>query len=110
MSDWSETPEAQAWLHRALTELAPMIEASAVTVSLAPRGETDVKFAVELGLSIMFDKPIIVAVTPGQPIPDHLRRVADDIVEISADGFTKTDGERIMAAARRHLPNDERGD
>lgn len=81
MSDWAETPEARAWLRRADAELVPMIQDSAATVSIVPSGETDIKFAVELGLSIMLDKPIILAVMPGAKIPDHLSRVADKLLE-----------------------------
>lgn len=34
-------------------------------------------------MSIMYDKPIILAVFPGAEVPDHLRRVADEIVDLS---------------------------
>lgn len=77
-----DTPEARAWAQRVLTELVPMIDGSAVSVSIVPSDEGDVKFAVELGLSIMLDKPIILAVVPGRTIPEHLARVADEIVEL----------------------------
>lgn len=99
MTDWSQTPEARAWLRRALDELVPMISDSEVTVSIVPRRETDIKFDVELGLSVMFDKPIILAVQPGTAVPDHLRRVADEVLE-----FDPTDpamGARIGAAIAR---------
>jgi len=92
-SPWDD-PEAQAWVRHALDSLGPMIADSACTVSLVPRRGTDVKFAVELGFSIMYDKPIILAVLPGVEIPDHLRRVADEIVDLSG-----SDGQRRLAEA-----------
>ena len=59
-----------------------MLLDSAATVSLVPSAESvDAKFAVELGLSIMLDKPLILVVAPGTRIPDRLVRVADAIVE-----------------------------
>lgn len=62
--------------------LLPMITDSSMTISLIPEdGQADIKFAVELGLSIMLDKPIIAVVVPGSHVPDHLVRVADRIVE-----------------------------
>lgn len=76
------SPEARAWSQRVLTELVPMIDGSAISVSIVPKGESDIKFAVELGLSIMLDKPIILAVAPGRAVPEHLVRVADEIVEL----------------------------
>lgn len=78
-------PSTQAWVKHVLSELTPMIEKSSCTVSIVPKGDTDVKFAVELGLSIMYDKPIVLAVFPGAEIPDHLRRVADEIVEVDGE-------------------------
>jgi hypothetical protein len=77
----SDDAEFEAYAERVLTELVPKIEDSAVTVSLVPSGPSDVKFAVELGLSIMLDKPIIAVVDPGAEVPAKLVQVADEIVE-----------------------------
>lgn len=85
MSDIWDEPETRAWVKHCLDTLAPMIEESSVTISLVPRHGTDVKFAVELGFSIMYDKPIILVIQPGAQIPDHLVRVADEIVEMDLD-------------------------
>jgi hypothetical protein len=77
--------ENDEWAKHVLDEVVPKIEGSTVTISLVPTGETDVKFAVELGLSIMLDKPILAVVQPGTKIPGHLARVADRIVEFRDD-------------------------
>jgi hypothetical protein len=80
-----DDPKFRAWTKRVRTELIPMIEESDMTVSFCPVAESvDLKFAVELGLSIMLDKPIIVAVPPGVTVPERLVRVADEIVELTA--------------------------
>lgn len=65
-------------------ELVPELDSSAITMSLVPRDPQvlDVKYAVELGFSILLDKPLILLVHPGQVLPDHLVRVADRIVEV----------------------------
>jgi len=102
--DWLEDPEARAWARRVLDELLPKIRGSKLTVSLIPDagGLDDVKFAVELGLSIMLDKPIILAVPSGRQIPDRLVRVADEIVELG--GIADPDSpERLRAAIDRVL-------
>ena len=73
-----------AWLDYAahvIDSLVPMTSKSKVIISLVPSGPSDVKFAVELGMSIMMDKPIVLLVTPGAKVPDHLRRAADAIIE-----------------------------
>lgn len=65
--------------------LIPKLKDSALTISLVPEGKTDVKFAVELGFSIMMDKPIIAAVARGAKVPAKMVLVADEIVEIDFD-------------------------
>jgi hypothetical protein len=80
-----DSPEWRRYSQRAMHELVPMIADSTVTISLTPQGETDIKFALELGLSIMMDKPIIAVVEPGTKVPGKLAKVADEIVEGSWD-------------------------
>lgn len=80
MSDYG--PEFDAYAKRIRAELVPMIEDSACTVSIVPSGEVDIKFAVELGVSIMLDKPIIAVVAPGAKVPAKLVAVADRILEV----------------------------
>ena len=81
----ADDPDFKAWAERVRAHVLPMINESALTMSLVPTGDTDIKFAVELGLSIMLDKPIIAVVQPGTKVPEHLVRVADEIVEADLD-------------------------
>lgn len=80
MSDWADDPLAKRWLRRCVDELAPKISASAFTVSIVPSDEGDAKFWVELGASIMLDKPIIAVCFDHRSVPRKLRYVADEIV------------------------------
>ena len=80
---WEIDPEWKAYVTHIRESVAPMVEQSAMTISIVPRRpeDVDVKFAVELGLSIMFDKPLIMCVPYADTeLPEHLRRVADHIV------------------------------
>jgi hypothetical protein len=81
-ADIRDDPEFIEWANHVQNDVVPKMKGSAVTVSLAPAGETDIKFACELGLSIMLDKPIILVCEPGQIIPDKLLNVADKVIEI----------------------------
>jgi hypothetical protein len=101
VNDWTEYPEEQKWIKHVLDELVPMIEDTSLTISIVPRIGTDVKFAVELGFSIMYDKPIILAVFPGTVLPDHLRRVADEIVEFSDGDDDDANRSQLHAAIDR---------
>lgn len=78
-----EAPENQDWINHVRNELVPMIQKTRMTISLIPddMDKVDLKFAVELGLSIMMDKPIIAVITPGMKVPGQLVRLADRIIE-----------------------------
>jgi hypothetical protein len=98
-----DDPEFKQWVRDTERDLIPKLEASGAVVSLVPEGEGDVKFAVELGLSIMMDKPIIAVVTPGRKVPNKLVLVADHIVE--GDPTTGAGRERLMAALQDVMPS-----
>lgn len=83
------------WEERVRRELVPKLEQTACVVSLVPGGEPDVKYAVELGLSIMLDKPILLVVQPGLRVPPKLALIADGIIE----GDMRTDAGRTQLAA-----------
>lgn len=96
----SDNPKDDAvferWVTQVQRDLLPKLKSSAASVTLVPRGATDVKFAVELGLSIMLDKPIIAVVSPGAKVPERLARVVDRFVE--GDPTTQEGREMIVQA------------
>lgn len=92
---WKD-PDTVAWMDHVRREVAPAMQGSAYVMSLVPSGEVDVKFAVELGLAIMMDKPIIAVAHHGSKPPAKLVQVTDKIIE--ADFSTK---EGTRDAARR---------
>lgn len=67
-----------------------------------PKGETDIKFAVELGLSIMLDKPVVLLAAPGVTIPPGLRRIAHAVIELRQD--IDTEAGRREASHRKLDP------
>jgi hypothetical protein len=77
----SDDPDFHAWAEHQRLHVMPMMHDSALIISLVPKGEADIKFAVELGLAIMLDKPLIVVIAPGQIVAGKLRQVADSIIE-----------------------------
>jgi nucleoside 2-deoxyribosyltransferase len=91
----AERAEWDSFVHHVRENTVKAMEESAFVASLVPTGETDVKFAVELGLAIMLGKPIIALVIPGTEVPAGLVKVADAI--ICADLDTE-DGQRRAAA------------
>jgi hypothetical protein len=95
--------EFQDYARHVRDELIPRLDQSALSISLVPEGVGDVKFAVELGLSIMMDKPIIAVVTPGVQVPQKLALVADEIIEGGLDDPTTL--ARLNEAIDRILEN-----
>jgi hypothetical protein len=101
--DLNDDPQFKDFKRRVKADLIPKIDSSFATVSLVPAGETDIKFAIELGLSIMLDKKIIAVVQPGTKIPEHLARVADEIIEAdfrTSEGMAYTSQKITEAMAR----------
>jgi hypothetical protein len=105
VSDWldeldpSGRAEWDRFVNHVRRETVAKMTDSAFVISLVPRGEPDVKFAVELGLAIMLDKPILAIALPGAVLPERLRRVADEIVVADVD--LEAGREKVHAAIAR---------
>lgn len=92
MSDWveglspSERAEWDRFVQHQREHTVQAMAESAYVASLYPDGGNfDVKYAVELGMALMLDKPIILIVQPGAVIPARLRKVADAVIEADLD-------------------------
>ena|SRR5579863_3356766 len=85
---------------------APEMISSAYAVSIVPDADdVDVQFAVELGLAIMLDKPIIAIAAPGLKVPDGLRRVAHAVVIFdNSTEETRKESGRLLKEAMESLP------
>lgn len=85
-------PEFDAFVKRVRKDLVPKIEDTSIFVSITPNSpeKVDVKFAVELGLAIMYDKPICAIIQPGTKIPEKLSRVVDRFVEMDFNDPTQS--------------------
>jgi hypothetical protein len=94
-----EHPETKAWAKRVLSDMLPKLTSSAISMTVYS-GKTDVKLAVEVGFSILLDKPIILMVLPGAKVPNKLAMVADEIVEGNLKGSADTQA-ALMAAIER---------
>jgi hypothetical protein len=89
-----------AWQHE---HTVKAMAASAMVMTIVPRGDSDVKFAVELGFAIMMGKPIIALALPGVTVPYGLRKVADAIIVADLDteaGRELADRQMRAAVAR----------
>ena len=101
---YENDPDWQAFVRHVREDTIKKIDSSAFVMSLVPTGEPDVKFAVELGLSIMLDKPIIAVMQPGARVPAKLERVVDRLVEVDVDTEA---GQRQLAETIREVLQDQ---
>lgn len=85
------------WEESVRDDLFPKVEDTSVFLSLAPGGKPDVKFCVELGAAIMFDKPILTVAMKGTSVTPGLRRISQRIVE-DVDMGVDADRERVAQA------------
>lgn len=83
---WENDPAWREFVANVRRDTLEKMTDSACVISIMPSpDDVDIKFAVELGLGIMLDKPLLLLVQPGATIPDRLGRVADEIVEADVD-------------------------
>jgi hypothetical protein len=92
-------PDWVDWETDVRDNLIPKLTNSGAVAMLVPRGESDVKFAVELGLSIMLDKPIVALVRPGTTLPPKLAAIADRVViyDVGSPSARDAIGDAIMS-------------
>ena len=65
-------------------DAVPKIASSAYVMNIVPDAdEIDAKVCLEIGAAILMNKPLVLVVTPGRPLPpgSNLRRVATEVIE-----------------------------
>ena len=95
MSHWSDHPEFKKFARQVAKDAMPKIAGSAYVINIAPvKGDHDIKVAVEIGLAILMDKPLIVFAPKGRTVADRLLRIADHVIE--GDTGTEAGREELM--------------
>jgi len=98
-------PVDRAWAAysaRFRAEVMPKLMSSAAFLAIYDGGDGEdarVQFATELGLMLLYDKPIILTYPPGQRPPAKLCAVADELIELDIESLAGQDA--IADAFRR---------
>jgi len=102
MNDPWDDPQAREWRRHVRENVAPMVEGSAVFVSIAPtkREGVDPKFCVELGMAIMYNKPIVVVAATRADVPSKLWLIAESVL---IGDVTNPDFAAALAAKIRNV-------
>lgn len=93
--NWEEDEDFKEFVRHTREHTVKGMAESAFVMSLVPRGEPDIKFAVELGLSILMGKPIIALRLPGVEMPGNLAKVADHVIDLDDDLDTEAGQEEL---------------
>jgi hypothetical protein len=98
-----DTYEFREWADRMRTRLIPKMADSGSILMIAPNvnEKFDIEFALQIGASILLEKPLILLAHTGRQIPSKLRAIADKIIEVNLDETTmdSPDIQRQLAEA-----------
>jgi len=101
-----DDPGYRAWARSVIDQLVPKLQSCNYMVSVlnepADDEDPDIvspKFCVELGVSIMLGKPLIVGIFPGWKIPAKLAMIADRIIETDHENMADF-AERLRLAMK----------
>jgi hypothetical protein len=86
-----DTQEFREWADMMRARLIPKMKDSGSVLMIAPNvhgGKFDIEFALQIGASILLEKPLILLAHTGRQIPSKLRAVADKIIEVNLDETT----------------------
>jgi hypothetical protein len=97
--------ELDDYLDHAQREMLPKLEGSALVITIGA-DKPDIKLCLEVGASILLDKPLILMLPKGRQVSANLKRVATVIVEGNMNDPETCD--RLRSAIESILANDRR--
>jgi hypothetical protein len=88
-----ERDDFRIWADDMRKRLIPKMRDSSNVLMLAPdlKAEFDISFALQIGATILLEKPLILVVHPGRQIPPKLRAIADRVIEADLNGLPMDD-------------------
>lgn len=85
-----DSDDFKRWADTMRARLIPKMADSAHVLMIAPNmsEQFDIEFALQIGASILLEKPLILLVDKTRTIPPKLRAIADRIIETDLDNMT----------------------
>jgi len=81
MKDFPDDDDTNTYLEHFRREVIPEIRRATINLTVYS-GKVDPKLCLELGASILLDKPLLVVAVKGSHLPPKLRLLADRVVEV----------------------------
>ena len=99
-----ESDDFKRWADDMRKRLIPKMAESASVLMIAPNmsEKFDIEFALQIGASILLEKPLILLVHAGRTIPPKLLAIADKVIEADMD-ITTMDSEKIQRQLRQAM-------
>jgi hypothetical protein len=85
MKDLYQDPQVREFLSHFKREGLPALMSSGMMIALV-NAEPDPKMCLEIGAAVLLDKPIVVCVPQGIPVPENLRKCATRIIPMGPNG------------------------
>lgn len=100
--DWRNDPSWKRFERDMRTDMIPKMKDSASVLVIAPdlsSQDFDVVFALQIGASVLLEKPLVVVVDGSRVLPPKLERLADRIIR--ADLSTEFGREQVQQEMTR---------
>lgn len=98
--DLYDDPQIKAMLQDFRRRVMPNIKDSHFALTLLAGGIPDVKQCLEVGASVLMDKPILVLCINKAQCPRHLLKIASEVVEVE-DIRSPEGSKKVQEAIRR---------
>lgn len=95
----------ESMVNDVVENLVPTIKDSSIVMTIWTDGSQhgDVKQALEIGFSILMDKPIIVIQFDDTPVSERLARAADVVISVDRDAPPQESHDLIQKALEKVL-------
>ena len=93
------------WADDMRKRLIPKMRESEHVLMIAPNLDSkfDIEFALQIGATILLEKPLILVVAQGRVIPPKLLQIADRLVEVDFDNMNEADAQKQIRDAMNDL-------
>lgn len=106
MRGWDEDIPAEEWQrfeNEVREQVVDKMVDSALVTTINSASGPDVKLAVEVGMSILLDKPMVVIARDGDPVPAALERIAHAVIRHSGDLTTDEGKQELFDQLKPYL-------
>lgn len=84
--------------HARKSGMIDALRSAAFTIAI-DADRPDLRMALQIGVALLWEKPLLLVLRPGQKIPQRLRDLADEVVELPSEDLNDPLTQAKMTAA-----------